>query len=331
MKSGWVGRLLAGLAALALLVPAPRADAQQTAAPRRIGILEAGWAPAVPPPERLIQTLGSLGWVEGQNLVVERRYAQGRYHRLTLLATELLQAKVDVLVPVGADAARAARQVTAIVPIVFVAVPSPAQVLPIQSFAKPGGNVTGSSFDLPQQEFARLPLLLKEVAPQVFRQGIFWDPTVPGINQALLAAAYSQEGANLNDRDFEIRSAPDLEEAFDKISKERVRAFLVLPGSAILLFRSRIIDFMTKNKIPAIYPSREFVEAGGLMTYGPSMPDAQAQAAELVDQVLKGASAGDLPIRVPVRFQPVVNLRAARAIDLTLPQSLLDRSEKIGE
>jgi putative ABC transport system substrate-binding protein len=331
MKSGWFGGLLAGLMALAPLASAPPADAQQAAAPRRIGILESGWARAAPAREPLIEALESLGWVEGQNLVVERRYAQGRYNRLAILATELLRTKVDVLVPIGADAARAARQATATVPIVFVAVPSPDRFLPIQSFAKPGGNVTGSSFDLAQQEFAKLPLLLKEVAPQVFRQGVFWDPTVPGINQALFAAAYSQEGANLNDRDFEIRSALDLEEAFGKISKERVRAVLVLLGPAILMLRSRIIDFMTKNKIPAIYPSREFVEAGGLMAYGPSMADAQAQAAELVDHVLKGASPGDLPIRTPVRFQPVANLSAARAIELTLPQSLLDRSEKIGE
>ncbi|HEV8458527.1 MAG TPA: ABC transporter substrate-binding protein [Methylomirabilota bacterium] len=323
--------LLAGLAALALFVSAPRADAQQAAAPRRIGILESGWAPAAPARESLIEVLGAIGWVEGQNLVVERRYAQDRYNRLAMLATEMLQAKVDVLVPLGADAARAARQVTATVPIVFVAVPSPAQILPIRSFAKPGGNVTGSSFDLPQSEFAKLPRLLHEVAPQVFRQGVLWDPTSPGMSQAVLAAYYSQEEARLNFRAFEIRSAPDLEMAFEKIRAERVRAVFILPSPAAVTYRARIVDFMTKNQIPALYPSREFVEAGGLMAYGPSMPDAQGQAATLVDQILKGASPGDLPIRVPVRFQPVINLRAARAIELTLPQSLLDRSEKIGE
>jgi putative ABC transport system substrate-binding protein len=330
MKNRWVGGLLAGLA-LALLVSAPRADAQQTAAQRRIGILEASWAPAVPAPERLMQTLGALGWVEGQNLVVERRYAQGRYHRLTLLATELVQAKVDVLVPVGADAARAARQVTATVPIVFVAVPSPAQILPVRSFAKPGGNATGSAFDLPQSEFANLPRLLNEVAPQVFRQGVLWDPTSPGMSQAVLAAYYSQEEAKLNFRAFEIRSGTDVELAFEKILAERVRAVFVLPSPAASTYRTRIVDFMVKNRIPALYPSRDFVEAGGLMAYGPSMPDAQEQTAKLVDQVLKGATPGELPIRTPVRFQPVINLRAARAMELGLPQSLLDRSEKIGE
>ena len=194
MKSS-TAALLAGLAALALFASAPRADAQQAAAPRRIGILESGWAPAAPARGSLIEVLGALGWVEGQNLVVERRYAQDRYNRLAILATELLQAKVDVLVPLGADAARVARQVTATVPIVFVAVPAPAQILPIQSFAKPGGNVTGSSFDLPQSEFAKLPRLLHEVAPQVFRQGVLWDPTSPGMSQAVLAAYYSQEEA----------------------------------------------------------------------------------------------------------------------------------------
>lgn len=331
MKNRWAGGLLAGLAALALLVSAPRADAQQTAAQRRIGILETGWAPAAPAPERLIQTLGALGWVEGQNLVVERRYAQGRYHRLTLLATELVQAKVDVLVPVGADAARAARQVTATVPIVFVAVPSPAQILPVHSLAKPGGNATGSSFDLPQSEFANLPRLLNEVAPQVFRQGVLWDPTSPGMSQAVLAAYYSQEEAKLNFRALEIRSGTDVELAFEKIRAERVRAVFVMPSPAASTYRTRIVDFMTKNRIPALYPSRDFVEAGGLMAYGPSMPDAQEQTAKLVDQVLKGATPGELPIRTPVRFQPVINLRTARAMELALPQALLDRSEKIGE
>jgi putative ABC transport system substrate-binding protein len=331
MKSGWFGGLLAGLMALAPLASAPPADAQQAAAPRRIGILESGWARTAPAREPVIEALGSLGWVEGQNLAVERRFAQGRYNRLAILATELLRAKVDVLVPIGADAARAAREATATVPIVFVAVPSPTRLLPIQSLAKPGGNITGSSFDLPQSEFAKLPRLLHEVAPQVFRQGVLWDPTSPGMSQAVLAAYYSQEEARLNFRAFEIRSAPDLEMAFEKIRVERVRAVFILPSPATVTYRAGIIDFMTKNKIPAIYPSREFVEAGGLMAYGPSMADAQAQAAELVDHVLKGANPGDLPIRIPVRFQPVTNLWAARAIDLTLPQSLLDRSEKIGE
>jgi putative ABC transport system substrate-binding protein len=324
-------RLLGLIAAFALLAsPAAMApEAQPTV--RRIGILEAGWAPPARGTESVISALGALGWVEGQNLLVERRYAEGRYNRLADLAVELLRAKVDVLVPVGADAARAARQATATVPIVFVAVPSPAQVLPIQSLAKPGGNATGSSFDLPQSEFGKLPRLLSEVAPYVYRQGVLWDPTAPGMSQAVLAAYYSGEEANLNYRDFQIRSLPDLDEAFDKFRKERVRAVFILPSSAATAYRARIVEFMGKNRIPAIYPSREFVEAGGLMAYGPSLPDAHAQAAGLLDQVLKGARPGELAIQAPVRYQPIVNLTTARAFGLTLPQSLLDRSEKLGE
>lgn len=324
-----LGGLIALLAVFASAAP-PAADAQQTAAARRIGILEAGWAPATSAPEPIVSALGALGWVEGQNLAVERRYGQGRYNRLLDLAAELVRAKVDVLVPVGADAARAARQATAVIPIVFVAVPAPARILPIQSFAKPGGNATGSSFDLPPQEFAKFPLLLKEVAPHVFRQGVLSDGRTVG-RQAEVSVYFAQEGANLHSRAFDVSSAPDLDEAFDKIRKERVRAVFIMPSPAATAYRARIVDFMTKNRIPALYPSRDFVEAGGLMSYGPSLTDAHGQAAGLVDQVLKGARPGDLPIRAPLRFQLAINLRAARAIELTLPQSLLDRSEKLGE
>ncbi|HET8578758.1 MAG TPA: ABC transporter substrate-binding protein [Methylomirabilota bacterium] len=328
-----MARLLLGVATL-VLSAAPAvlaAEAQQQASVRRIGILEAGWAPPARTTEPVISALGALGWAEGRNLVVERRYAEGRYNRLVELAVGLLNAKVEVLVPVGADAAQAARQATATVPIVFVAVPAPAQVLPIRSVAKPGGNATGSAFDLPQSEFATLPRLLREATPSVFRQGVLWDPAIPGMSQAISAAYYSQEEANLNYRAFEVRSVPDLEDAFDKIRKERVRAVFVLPSPAATAYRASILNFMTKNRIPALYPSRDFVEAGGLMAYGPSWADAHAQAAELVDQVLKGAHPGDLPIRAPVRFQPVINLKTARALGLTLPQSLLDRSERLGE
>jgi putative ABC transport system substrate-binding protein len=330
-SSAGLGALLVGLAALALFASAPRADAQQAAAPRRIGILESGWAPAAPARESLIEVLGALGWVEGQNLVVERRYAQGRYNRLTELGTELVRTKVDVLIAVGGDAARAARQATATVPIVFVAVTSPAQVLPIQSFAKPGGNATGSSFDMPPQEFAKLPALLKEIAPYAFRQGVIWDPNAPGNVPMASAVHYAYDQLNLNHWSLDVRSAQGLDEAFTEMRKERIRAVIVLPSRSVSALLPRIVDYMAKNRIPAVYGSRDFVEGGGLMSYGPSMPDAQGQAAALVDQILKGASPGDLPIRVPLRFQPVVNLRAARAMELTLPESLLGRSEKIGE
>lgn len=325
-------RVLFGLAtvlAVLTLASAPQAHAQQTA--RRIGLLEAGWAPAATATEPIVTALGALGWVEGQTLVVERRYGQGRYNRLVDLATELVRAKVDALVPVGADAARAARQATATAPIVFVAVPSPAQVLPIQSFAKPGGNATGSSFDMPNREIGKMPLLLKEVTPYVFRQGVLWDANVTGVRHTEIATYFGLEEAKLNHYAMEIRSAADLDEAFRDIRKERLRAVLVLPCPAATAYRARIVDFMTKNRIPALYPSRDFVEAGGLMSYGPSLADAHGQAAGLLDQVLKGARPGDLSIAAPVRFQPVINPRVARALGLTLPQTLLDRSEKIGE
>ena len=332
MTHAGVKRLLAGLAlALACGLEAPpAAHAQQPSEPRRIGILDPGWAPASPATEPIMRELAARGWIEGQNLIVERRYAEGRNHRLQSLAGELVAGKVEVLVPIGASAARAARQATAVMPIVFVAVPSPARVLPVQSFAKPGGNATGSSFDLPQSEFARLPGLLNEVAPHVFRQGVMWDSTAIS-TQAEVAAYYALEGARLNFRAFDIRSGADLDEAFDKFRKERVRAVMVLSSPAILAQLPRIVDYMTKNRLPAIYTDRAFVDAGGLMTYGPSMADAERQSAEMLDRVLRGAAPGDLPIQTPARFQPVVNLRAARAIGLVLPQSLLDRSEKIGE
>ncbi len=325
-------RFLAGLVlVLAAGLAAPSAaHAQQPPVPRRIGILDLGWSSAPAVPAAIVKELAARGWIEGQNLIVERRYAEGRNHRLQPLALELVASKVDVLVPIGADAARAARQATAVIPIVFVAVPSPAKVLPIQSVAKPGGNATGSSFDLPQSEFAKLPVLLKEVTPYVFRQGVLWDSMATG-SQAVLAAYYAQEEAKLNYRAFDIRSGADLDEAFDKFGKERVRAVMVLPSPAVLAQLPRIVDYMTRNRLPAVYGDRAFVDAGGLMTYGPSMADAQRQSAERLDQVLKGANPGDLPIQTPVRFQPVVNLRAARAIGLALPQSLLDRAEKIGE
>ena len=325
-------RFLAGLALVqaAVLAAPPAAHAQQPPVPRRIGILDLGWSSAPAVPEAIVKELAARGWIEGQNLIVERRYAEGRNHRLQSLALELVAGRVDVLVPIGADATRAARQATAVIPIVFVAVPSPAQVLPIQNFAKPGGNATGSSFDLPQSEFAKLPVLLKEAAPYVFRQGVLWDSTATG-RQADLAVYYAQEEAKLNYRAFDIRSGADLDEAFDKFGKERVRAVMVLPSPAVLAQLPRIVDYMTRNRLPAVYGDRAFVDAGGLMTYGPSMADAQRQSAERLDQVLQGAKPGDLPIQTPVRFQPVVNLRAARAIGLALPQSLLDRAETIGE
>ncbi|HET7876906.1 MAG TPA: ABC transporter substrate-binding protein [Methylomirabilota bacterium] len=312
---------------------APAADAQQEAPARRVGVLWGGspGGSAAATPDALVKELAALGWVEGKNLTVERRYNVRGQHQLAPAAAELARKPVDLILAVGSDAAQAARQAAGPVPVVFAAVHAPVETGLVRSLDRPGGNMTGSAFDLPPARHSEMAALLREAAPHVFRQGILLNIGAGGIRQQLESMVWAHEDTKVNWVGFQVDSEFELTEAFKNMRREQVRAMVVMPGAVSPSLMPRVLEFMARNRIPAVYPTREFVEVGGLMAYGPNASDAYRHAATLADRVLRGARPAELAVARPVRFQPVVNLTTARSMGFSVPKSILDRAEKIGE
>jgi putative tryptophan/tyrosine transport system substrate-binding protein len=280
--------------------------------------------------EALLRGLRDLGYVQGLNLALEYRYANGKDNLLPGFAAELVQAGVDVIVTWGTPAALAAKQETSKIPIVMAAIADPIGTGVVQSVARPGGNITGVTSIAIEIDGKRLELL-REIAPTLSRVAVFWNPANPVgkflVNQTKLAA----HSLGLESLIIPIQDARDFEQAFATISRKRPNGLTVNSDTLFLANESRILDFVTREGIPATYPFREFVDAGGLLYYGPSYPDLFRLAATFVDKILKGARPRDLPVEQPTKFELVINLKTAKALGLTISPSLLARADEVIE
>ena len=317
------------------VVAAPlAAEAQRSEVPR-IGILSS-FAKPDPHVEALKRGIRVLGWVEGENVVLENRYANGQFERLPALAADLVRVKVDVIVVDACGAPlNAASQATSAIPIVVAACNDDLVATGlISSLARPGGNLTGLSELTPELGAKRLELL-KEVAPRARRVAVLWNPAYSerfSANFRFWSSDWKEMRAaaqvlSMTLQSVEIRGPDDLAAAFSAMARERAEALTTFSDRLIVLHRERIADLAAKNRLPAVYASREIVDAGGLMSYGSSPADMFQRAAVYVDKILKGAKPADLPVEQPTKFTFVINLKTAQALGLTISQSLLIRAD----
>ncbi|RPH54073.1 MAG: ABC transporter substrate-binding protein [Acidobacteria bacterium] len=274
--------------------------------------------------------LRDLGYVEGQNITIEFRSSEGKYERLPDLAAELVRLKVDVIVAPANENVVVARQATRTIPIIMAGSFDPVESGLVASLARPGGNVTGLSFRAPEIEGKRLELL-KEIAPRVSRVAVLSNPTNRAIHSSLAEVEVAARSLRVQVQILEARGPDEFQGAFAAMTRERAGALLVFPDGMFLLHRTRIADLAAKSRLPAMYGVREFVDAGGLVSYAPSLRDNLRRAATYVDKILKGAKPADLPIEQPTKFELVINLKTAKALGLTIPQSLLARADQVIE
>ena len=317
-------RLAHGAMLFALCLPA---GAQQTGKVARVGYLSPRSA-LEPLDEAFRQGLRELGYVEGKNVIVEYQFAEEKIDRLPALAAELVRLNVDVLVARASPGALAAKNATKAIPIVFTSVGDPVGQGLVASLARPGGNITGLATLSPELSGKRLELL-KEAVPTLSRVAIFWNPTNPNNSLQLKEVQTAAQTLSLRMQPLEVSKSDDFERAFSAMARERAGALLVLQDNLLSSRGSRIADFVTKNRLPAIHGEASFAEAGGLMTYGPSYPDMFRRAATYVDKILKGAKPADLPVEQPTKFEFIINLKAAKQIGLTIPPNVLVRADKV--
>ena len=317
--------LLAGTVAVSPMV----AFAEDTHNVPRIGFLgnstEALEANLVGP---FREGLRDLGYTEGRNILIEYRWAEGNYDRFPSLIAELIALKVDVIVTAGTPAAQAVKRATKTIPLVMVAVGDPVGTGLVASLAQPGGNATGLTSIAPELEGKRLELL-KEVLPKLSRVAVLWNPS----NAYQISSEKEVQAAakvlHISVASLPVRTREELVNAFAGISRQRADAVVVLADRIFLHNRERIADFAITNRLPGMNAYRELVEAGGLMSFGPNYAVMHRQAATFVDKILKGAKPGDLPVEQPAKFELVINLKTAKALGITIPNSLLLRADEV--
>ncbi|HJX10528.1 MAG TPA: ABC transporter substrate-binding protein [Candidatus Binatia bacterium] len=274
------------------------------------------------------QGLKELGYVEEKNVAIEYEFAQGKLDRLPDLAGELVRLKVDVIVVGGSTATRAAKNATKLIPIVMINVTDPVVLGFVVSLARPGGNITGLSNLAPELGGKRLELL-KEIVPQLSRVAVLGDPNSPAYGPQLNELKLAARALGLQLQPVEVRGPGDLENAFSAMIKAHAGAFMGLQQPTIDILRERIIDLAGKNRLPAMYPNRENVEAGGLISYAADISTMFRRAATYVDKILKGTKPADLPVEQPMKFELVINLKAAKQIGLTIPQWTLMKADRV--
>ena len=314
--------------ALALLAAPPVVEAQQPASKvYRIGILANAFETAEGPLfEAFLDGLGKLGYVEDQNLVIEWRSSEGDMERLPGLAAELVRSKVDLIVATSLQPARAAAAATSTIPIVFVVAADPVGQGLVSNLARPGGNITGLAMYEPREISERVLQLLREATIKVSRLAVLTNPANP-VHRDLMAQALPSAArkAGVTLLPLDVQSLSELQRAFDTAQRERADALYVLGDVFTFVHRARIVALAAKQRLPAIYTSRRAVEAGGLMSYGPQLRDLFRRSATYVDKILKGAKPGELPVEQPTKFELAINLKTARTLGLTIPQTLLRR------
>jgi putative ABC transport system substrate-binding protein len=272
--------------------------------------------------------LRDLGYVEGRNILIEYRWADGKYERFPALVAELIAQKVDVIVTAGAPATLAVKQATTSVPLVFIAVGDPVAIGVVPSLSHPGGNITGLASISTEMDAKRLELL-REVIPHVSHIAVLWNASNPVQALAEKQVQAAAQVLQMKVLSLGVRNKGEIENAFAAMVRKRPDALLVLTDRLLLHHRVLIMDFAARHNIPGVHGYRELVEAGGLMSYGPSYADMHRRAAYFVDRILKGAKAGDLPVERPAKFDLVINMKAAKAFGLTIPQSVLLRATEV--
>ena len=317
--------------ALVLLAAPLAAEGQPPGRLSRIGFLGNSTAPLeanLVGPFR--EGLRDLGYVEGRNVLIEYRWAEGRYERFPALIAELTALNVDLIVTAGTPASLAVKKATTSIPLVMVAVGDPVATGLVASLGRPGGNITGLTSIAAEIEGKRLELL-REVLPRVSHVAVLWNAASPVqvIQERETRAAAQVLGMKY--LSLGVRTREEIEEAFAALVRERPGALLVLADRLFLHHRARIMDFAAQHRLPGVHAYRELVEAGGLMSFGPSYAGMHRRAAYFVDRILKGAKPGDLPVERPARFELIINLKAAKVLGLTIPPSLLLRADEVIE
>jgi putative ABC transport system substrate-binding protein len=316
----------------ALILAAPvMSFSQQPAKVPRIGYLQ----PAAPQNnsspflEDFRQGLRDLGYIEGKNVQLEVRWGEGKLERLPALAAELVGLKVDVIVAVTSPSVMAAKQATQTIPIVMPLSSDPVGDGLVKSLARPGGNITGLSLMTPDVGAKRLQLL-KEVFPKPARPvAVLWNPDYVGMAARFRQAQRAGSTIGMDVRSVEVRDSRELERALEALDRERPDALVLLADPLTLSQRLRIVEFAAEERLPAIYEVSQFVEAGGLMSYGPDVDELVRRSATYVDKILKGAKPGDLPIEQPTKFELVINLKTAKALGISIPQSVLLQADRV--
>ena len=325
-------RVFLGALSACLLAAPSAAEAQQAGKVYRVGYLSAGSRESNEPLYQVfLRGLSGRGWIEGQNLIVERRWAEGRNQRLPALAAELVQRKVDVIVAVAEAAALAARDATKSVPVVMLLVGDPVGSKLVASLARPGGNVTGMTFTPTLELLGKRLALLKEAVPHVSRVAVLSNPANPSHVRESKAVQAAAGPLRLQLHHLEARRPEEFDQAFAVMRRERAEGLLVLVDSMFGIHRTRLAELAATYRLPAMYGVREYVVAGGLMAYGANLADYFESSAVYVDKILKGAKPADLPVEQPTKLELVINLKTARTLSLTMPPSLLLRADQVIE
>ncbi len=326
-------QVVVSLGAVVLAAPLMSLAQQQLAKIARIGYLQ----PAVPENgsspllEDFRQGLRELGYVEGRNLQLEIRWGEGQLDRMPALAEELVRLKVDVIVAVTAPSVYAAKQATGTIPIVMPFSSDPVGDGLVTSLARPGGNITGLSMMAPELGPKRLQLL-KETFPKIFRPvAVVWNPDYVGMMARYRQTQQAASEVSIVVRSVEVRDSRELEQALETMDRERPDALVLLADPLTISQRLRIVEYAAKERLPAMYEISQFADAGGLMSYGPDIDELVRRAATYVDKILKGAKPADLPIEQPTKFEFVINLKCAKVLGVTIPQSVLLQANRVIE
>ena len=322
---------IAGLLAIFVTLAAggEMAEAQQTGKVPRIGFLGNSTAALE---ENLVgpfrEGLRDLGYVDGRNILIEYRWAEGKYERFPTLIAELIALKVELIVTAGTPASLAVKKATTSLPLVMITVGDPVANGLVASLARPGGNITGLTSISQELEGKRLELL-REIVPKLSRVAVLWNPANPVAVILVKDAEIAAEVLRMKLQLVGVQAAEEFDKAFAAIVKERAGALTVLADRLFLHNRDRIVEFTTKRRLTTVYAYVELVEAGGLMSLGPSYAEMHRRAATYVDKILKGTKPADLPVEAPLKFELIINLKAAKQIGLTIPQSVLYRADKV--
>ena len=304
------------------------AEAQQPKKVPRIGLLLMGNPTSQSPGEPFRREFRALGYVEGKNVAFEYRYAEGKLDRLPAVADELVRLKVDVIITASSASSLAAKNATTTIPIVFHNIADPVATGLVDSLARPGGNITGFTTMATVLAGKRLELL-KETIPKLYRVALLWDPQLQGTAQQWKESQLSARELGLQLHSMEVSSAAKFEGAFQEATKARSGALAVTQYPLTTSNRKQIADLATKHRLPAIYPRGDFVDGGGLMSYGPDQVEPYRRLASMVDKILKGTKPADIPVEQPTKFELVINLKTAKALGLTIPPLVMMRAEKV--
>jgi putative ABC transport system substrate-binding protein len=320
-------------ALLLVFLAAPVAvEAQSAQSVQRVGLLLSGRSSEAGTDRLQAAFVGALrerGWTEGQNLALERRYAEGRHEQFPDLAAELVRLKVDVLVAWVTAAARAAQNATKTIPIVTLYVGDPVQLGFAKTLGRPGGNITGLTFVPSFEVYAKQVALLNEVAPTASSIGVLWNPRNPAHSLMVQETQAGARALGLKVRALPVHAPEEIDAAFAEVARERPAAALVVADAMFGVHRARLVKLAAEHRLPTIYGSREYVEAGGLLSYGPDQIEQARRAAYYVDRILRGANPAELPMEQPTRLELAINAKTANALGLKIPPALLVRADYI--